>query len=312
MPSSIAVATTGDDPADAYVLLPELRHGARRAGHRAARRRDAIARLLRTASGTAFPIPPTLPPRPDPGRGRPLRRRGRPLRRRQVRRRSGRARANRGGRPARRRPLRRRASASGASCRGRVKQLSRIRFATIGPSNHFIELQEVEEVLDPEAAALLGVERGQVTLQYHGGGGSLPGELGAALRPPQALPAGRARPDGASRSRSTTSAGARSLEEFKLRQAAVLLRRLPAGRARRRRGRAADAGQRDGDELRLRVQALGLRDPDRSWLRDSFGARAAAPGRRLAAQLDLRGGDRRAHRRSCTATTPRVRTRPRR
>jgi RNA-splicing ligase RtcB len=59
-----------------------------------------------------------------------------------------------------------------------VKQLSRIRFATIGPSNHFIELQTVEEVLDPEAARLLGVSNGQVTMQYHGGGGSLPGELG--------------------------------------------------------------------------------------------------------------------------------------
>jgi len=59
-----------------------------------------------------------------------------------------------------------------------VVQLSRIRFGTIGPSNHFIELQEVEEVLDSEAADLLGLERGQVTLQYHGGGGSLPGELG--------------------------------------------------------------------------------------------------------------------------------------
>jgi tRNA-splicing ligase RtcB len=59
-----------------------------------------------------------------------------------------------------------------------VKQLSRIRFGTIGPSNHFIELQEVEEVLDPVAASLLGLELGQVTLQFHGGGGSLPGELG--------------------------------------------------------------------------------------------------------------------------------------
>lgn len=59
-----------------------------------------------------------------------------------------------------------------------IKQLSRIRFGTIGPSNHFIELQQVEEVLDPEAASLLGVEAGQVTLQYHGGGGTLPGQLG--------------------------------------------------------------------------------------------------------------------------------------
>jgi tRNA-splicing ligase RtcB (3'-phosphate/5'-hydroxy nucleic acid ligase) len=59
-----------------------------------------------------------------------------------------------------------------------IKHLSRIRFATIGPSNHFIELQQVEEVIDPEAAGLLGVEAGQITLQYHGGGGTLPGQLG--------------------------------------------------------------------------------------------------------------------------------------
>ena len=59
-----------------------------------------------------------------------------------------------------------------------VRQLSRIRFGTIGPSNHFIELQEVDEIFDPEAARVLGLEAGQVTLQFHGGGGSLPGELG--------------------------------------------------------------------------------------------------------------------------------------
>jgi RNA-splicing ligase RtcB len=59
-----------------------------------------------------------------------------------------------------------------------VAQLARIRFGTIGPSNHFAELQQVEEVLDAETAELLGIKSGQVTLQFHGGGGSLPGELG--------------------------------------------------------------------------------------------------------------------------------------
>ena len=59
-----------------------------------------------------------------------------------------------------------------------VLQLSRIRFGTIGPSNHFAELQEVEEILDARAAVLLGISLGQITLQFHGGGGSLPGELG--------------------------------------------------------------------------------------------------------------------------------------
>jgi RNA-splicing ligase RtcB len=72
-----------------------------------------------------------------------------------------------------------------------VQQLSRIRFASIGPSNHFVELQQVEEILDWETAQLLGVEEGQVTLQYHGGGGALTGELGVLFgrrkRYPKAL-----------------------------------------------------------------------------------------------------------------------------
>jgi tRNA-splicing ligase RtcB len=58
-------------------------------------------------------------------------------------------------------------------------QLARLRFGTIGPSNHFVELQVVEEVFDPQAAAALGVRLGQLTLQYHAGGGVLTGEIGA-------------------------------------------------------------------------------------------------------------------------------------
>jgi tRNA-splicing ligase RtcB (3'-phosphate/5'-hydroxy nucleic acid ligase) len=57
-------------------------------------------------------------------------------------------------------------------------QLARLRFGTIGPSNHFVELQEVEEILDPEAAEQLGLRQGQLTLQYHAGGGVLTGEIG--------------------------------------------------------------------------------------------------------------------------------------
>ena len=59
-----------------------------------------------------------------------------------------------------------------------IVQLSRLRFGTIGPSNHFLELQVVEEVMDRGAAARLGVRRGQVTLQYHAGGGVLAGQVG--------------------------------------------------------------------------------------------------------------------------------------
>jgi tRNA-splicing ligase RtcB (3'-phosphate/5'-hydroxy nucleic acid ligase) len=60
-----------------------------------------------------------------------------------------------------------------------VVQLSRMRFGTVGPSNHFVELQQVEEIFDAQAAAILGVHQGQVTMQYHCGGGVLAGEIGA-------------------------------------------------------------------------------------------------------------------------------------
>lgn len=62
---------------------------------------------------------------------------------------------------------------------GLAVQLARLRFGTVGPSNHFVELQRVEEVYDEAAAGLLGVRAGQVTLQYHAGGGVLTGEIGA-------------------------------------------------------------------------------------------------------------------------------------
>jgi RNA-splicing ligase RtcB len=57
--------------------------------------------------------------------------------------------------------------------------LSRLRFGTIGPSNHFVELQQVEEVLDKAVADRLGIQEGQVTLQFHAGGGVLTGAVGA-------------------------------------------------------------------------------------------------------------------------------------
>jgi tRNA-splicing ligase RtcB len=62
---------------------------------------------------------------------------------------------------------------------GLVMQLARLRFGMVGPTNHFIELQEVEEVFDPDTAAKLGVAPGQMTLQYHAGGGVFPGAVGA-------------------------------------------------------------------------------------------------------------------------------------
>jgi tRNA-splicing ligase RtcB (3'-phosphate/5'-hydroxy nucleic acid ligase) len=61
---------------------------------------------------------------------------------------------------------------------GLAVQLARFRFGTVGPTNHFVELQRVEEVLDEDRAARLGVREGQLTIQYHGGGGVLTGEIG--------------------------------------------------------------------------------------------------------------------------------------
>jgi tRNA-splicing ligase RtcB (3'-phosphate/5'-hydroxy nucleic acid ligase) len=58
-------------------------------------------------------------------------------------------------------------------------QLARLRFGTVGPSTHFVELQKVVQVLDPGAAARLGVRLGQVTIQFHGGDGVLNIQLGA-------------------------------------------------------------------------------------------------------------------------------------
>jgi tRNA-splicing ligase RtcB len=60
-----------------------------------------------------------------------------------------------------------------------VRQMGRLRFGTIGPSTHFLELQEVEEILDPVMADHLGIHAGQVTLQFHNGGGVLTGQIGA-------------------------------------------------------------------------------------------------------------------------------------
>jgi tRNA-splicing ligase RtcB (3'-phosphate/5'-hydroxy nucleic acid ligase) len=60
-----------------------------------------------------------------------------------------------------------------------VVQMGRLRFGSIGPSTHFLEMQQVEEVLDRDAADRLGIHQGQVTIQFHNGGGVLTGQLGA-------------------------------------------------------------------------------------------------------------------------------------
>ena len=107
-----------------------------------------------------------------------------------------------------------------------VVQLSRIRFGTIGPSNHFIELQQVDEVIDPEAAELLGLSAGQITLQFHGGGGSLPGELGVLFGRRKRYPPA-VRMQMAAQKPLYHFGRARSLEELRVRRSLYFSRGCP-------------------------------------------------------------------------------------
>jgi tRNA-splicing ligase RtcB len=51
----------------------------------------------------------------------------------------------------------------------RARDRGRGQLGTIGGGNHFIEVQEVEEVVDPRVAAALGLAAGQVTVLIHTG-----------------------------------------------------------------------------------------------------------------------------------------------
>jgi len=59
-----------------------------------------------------------------------------------------------------------------------VTQMARLRFGSIGPSTHFLEMQQIEEICDPDTARRLGLAAGQVTIQLHNGGGVLTGQIG--------------------------------------------------------------------------------------------------------------------------------------
>lgn len=51
----------------------------------------------------------------------------------------------------------------------RARDRGRDQLGTMGSGNHFVEVQEVESVLDPEAAAAMGLSPGQVTVLIHSG-----------------------------------------------------------------------------------------------------------------------------------------------
>ena len=139
-------------------------------------------------------------------------------------------------------------------------QLSRMRFGTIGPSNHFVELQEVEEVLDSDRAARLGIQKGQITLQFHAGGGVLTGAVGALYG---SRKGGNGMLKRIMRLQKPLHhlAGARSLAELRNRYALYFSNDCPPDPAGQRRGRAPDGCERGSDELRLRVPTVRVLGP---------------------------------------------------
>jgi tRNA-splicing ligase RtcB len=54
----------------------------------------------------------------------------------------------------------------------------RYSFAFIGGGNHFLELQVVDEILEPAACEAMGLERGQLVIMYHTGSERLGHDLG--------------------------------------------------------------------------------------------------------------------------------------
>ena len=178
LPSSVAVATRRDDPARPDRLLGQLRHGADRAG---LRRGPTTARWSGSAGG------PRALPLPDPGRRKEL--------------------SVSEVRPGRRRTARSSPSTGGAHPAEdleRIEEGGRLDLDRYGglerltaelpslawqlarlPLRHRRTQQPLRRAAarrgGPRPASgpsALGVREGQLTIQYHGGGGVLTGELG--------------------------------------------------------------------------------------------------------------------------------------
>ncbi len=218
----------GDDPARPDQLVGQLRDGADRGGLRGARR--PRGRALHAGGAGALPLPDPRPARPDraevvraaaDGAEFGVERWDAPP--------EDLERIEEGGRL----DLERYGGIDRlvAELPGLAWQLARFRFGTVGPSNHFVELQRVEEVLDPERAAALGVREGQLTIQYHGGGGVLTGEIGRLFFRRKDYPR-QIRAVNAALKPWFHLRSARSYAQLRQRLQPLLHRRLPAARAR--------------------------------------------------------------------------------
>jgi tRNA-splicing ligase RtcB len=51
----------------------------------------------------------------------------------------------------------------------RARERGTRQVGTLGAGNHFLELQEVEEIFEPESAQKMGLEKGQLTIMIHSG-----------------------------------------------------------------------------------------------------------------------------------------------
>jgi tRNA-splicing ligase RtcB len=61
------------------------------------------------------------------------------------------------------------AAADPSEVSSRAKQRGRDQLGSIGAGNHFVEVEQVEEIFDPAAAAAFGLQRGQLTVLIHTG-----------------------------------------------------------------------------------------------------------------------------------------------
>ena len=257
MPSSIAVATR-DTIRPTYFSSASLNCGMALVALDVERPGEAAVADFFRRFRERYPFPPTYRRDLTARGGGPLRGRGWPafaVERFRVD--PSAARRGRAGRTHRRRRYGGARAGCAASCRGRCKQLSRIRFGTIGPSNHFVELQEVDGVLDPQAASAAR---------------ACPRPGDAAVPRWRRLAARRARSAVRRVASGTRPAGAgadgaqKPLYHFGRARSIRDLRRrrklyFSASRASDRRDdsprASAGAGKCDGDELRLRVPAVG-------------------------------------------------------
>ncbi len=71
------------------------------------------------------------------------------------------------------------AGAEPACVSGRAKERQRREMGTLGSGNHYLEIQAVEEIFDPAAAAAFGLVRGEVVVTIHCGSRGLGHQIGS-------------------------------------------------------------------------------------------------------------------------------------